>query len=303
VPAAIVVLAAIALLVQWWRDASAAAAERAAVLAAAESAAAASPPDAQELSRVMARLQQLPDSDSARDLLAAAARVELARDRSDRAFALFASLATQPGASADEQRLGAAILLRQHEAAAGDQSSAAGLLRQALALADSAGAGGTDADLLRGWQAASRLGDAEAKARFAALLRDRHGDSPAARLLQVVDSFDPKMPLADLEALRAEFPSVPAELDAMRVLVVLQGGDVRGAVEAADALLRRAPGLFAARMAAMAVFHACALGHAAESAERQHWIDRRNGQLDWLLARAGGEDPNRGRWEAMRASR
>jgi hypothetical protein len=120
--------------------------------------------------------------------------------------------------------------------------------------------------------------------------------------VEVAASFDAeKSSLADLDALRTRFAAPPGELDAMRVLAVLGKGDVKGAVAAADALLARMSGVLAARMAAMTVFHVCAIGNPERSAEREFWIGRRNDQLDWLLQRTYARESHE-LWARMRST-
>jgi hypothetical protein len=261
------------------------------------------PVDGSELSRLVARLQKLPDHDSARDLLAATARIELARDRAERAFAVFGTLASQPGASPDEQRLGAAILLRWHETGGGDASAAAGLLAQVIAFSEAAYQDGRDpADLLRAWQAATRLSRAEMASGFAKRIAEAHPDSPAAQLVQLAQKFEPSM-AREVEAVAAAFPVPPVELDAMRVAVVLQSGAVDRAVASAEALLARAPSVLSSRWVVAAVFHVCTIGKPEGSAERQQWATRRNAHLDWLLEHAPAEDRRRDQWAKTRAER
>lgn len=275
---------------------------RAALLASIDREIKATPVDGSELSRLVVQLQKLPDHETASDLLAAFARIELARDRPERALALFGNRASAPGASPAEQGLGAEILLRVQESGAHD-ATATGLLRQAVAFAQAAyEASGDPGDLLRAWQAASRLGDDPAAKDVAARLVERHGGSPAARLVQLAASFDPANAAA-VAALRTEFARVPVELEAMHVLAVLQSTALEDAAAAAEALLLRGAGVLAARWAAALVFQACALTYAEGSAERGSWVARRDTQLDWLLANSPPGDVRRGTWNDLRNRR
>ncbi|MBX3462435.1 MAG: hypothetical protein KF830_04650 [Planctomycetes bacterium] len=300
---ALALLALVAVVLVWRSllQRSEAAAARAELLRQVAAATERAEPEPGELSRLAALLAQEPERDEAADLLAAAARIELARQRPERAQALFGTRAATPGASPIEQGLGAEILLQLQQAGTGDATAAAGMLRQAEAFALRAHeASGDPLDLLRAWQAASRLGVKEAVDRHRDALQRLAADSPAARLAQLAATFDPSLPLRDLEALRAEFLRVPPELEAMRVLLVLQSGDVRGATAAAEAILLRAPGVLTVRWAAALVFHAAALAYPTDSAERAGWRQRRNHQLDWLLERAPADDGRRPQWDRMR---
>jgi hypothetical protein len=303
-PILLVLLALAALLWKWQQDRTDAAEAREQLVAQVVSAAGRAEPDSQELSLLAALLAKYPDRDTAPDLLAAAARIELARNRPERAEALFATRAAHPAASPAEQGLGAEILLRVQAAGVGDAAAATGKLRQAKAYAERAfEASGDPDDLLRAWQAASRLQDQAAVADAAGRLQAIAAESPAARLAQLAAQFDPSLPLARIDGLRGAFAVRPPELEAMHVLLLLQSGDVRGASLAAEALLLRAPGVLAVRWSATLVFHACVLGQQPGSGERAQWLDRRNHQLDWLLQNAPADDSRRSQWDTMRSAR
>ena len=291
VPLAIVLLAVAGIVVKAYTASAAVDAERSQLIADIESEVQKQPVDSSELSKLVVRLQKQPDHETAPDLLAAAARIELARDHPKRAVDLFGALASQPGASAVEQRLGARILLRWHETGGGgDASAAAGLLQQVLAFSEAAYADGRDpADLLRAWQAATRLWRTDVASGFARQILDEHAESPAARLVQLDRSFVERSSQPgiahDVEAVAGAFAVAPLEVDAMRVLVVLGGSDVERALAGAKALLTRAPGVWASHYVAAVVYHACSLSQPEGSAERQQWADLRNAQLDWMLER------------------
>ncbi len=287
----------------WWQQRQTAADERARLLADVAKAVAAAPPDRDELSRLMAGLQKLPDRDTARDLQAAEARIELARERPERAYAAFASLARQPGASPVDQGLGARILLAWDQSGASDLATARGTLLEAATMAASAfAASGDVADLQCAWLAALRAPDANAAKGYAQQMTQQFGATPAGRLVAASDAF-PNVDRGTLAKLLDELSPPPVELAAMDVLLVLQGGDVKAAVAAADRLLVTAPGVIAARWSTVAVFHACAFAAAADSPDRAEWLARRDGQLDWLLQRAPADDPRRARWVELRAQR
>lgn len=303
-PIVLVLLAVAVLLWQNLQQRAAAAEARLQLVAQVASATDRAEPDLQELSRLAAALAKYPDHETAADLLAAAARIELARNRPERAEVLFGNLAANPAATPAEQGLGAEILLRVQAAGIGDASAATRRLRQAQAYAERAfEASGDPDDLLRAWLAASRLQDQAAVTRCAERLQAVAAGAPAAELTQLAAQFDVTLPLPRIEALRAGFTVPPPELEAMRVLLVLQSGDVRGASLAAEALLLRSPGVLAVRWAAALVFHACALGESAGSGARAQWVERRNHQLDWLLQNAPADDKRRAQWDRMRGER
>jgi hypothetical protein len=307
VPLAVVLLAVAGIVVKAYTASAAADSERAQLIADIESEVQKQPLDSSELSKLVVRLQKLPDHETARDLLAAAARIELARDHPKRAVDLFGALASQPGASAAEQRLGARILLRLHETGAGgDVSAAGGLLQQVMAYSEAAYADGRDpADLLRAWQAATRLWRLDAASGFGKRILEEHADSPAGRLVQLDSTFVERSSEPgigrEVEAVAAAFVAAPVEVDAMRVLVVLGAQDAERAVTAAKTLLTRAPGVWACHWVAALVYHVCSLAQPGGSAERQQWVDLRNAQLDWLLERV--PEDQRERYVKMRAEK
>ena len=307
VPLAILLLAVAGIVVKTYTASAAVDAERAQLIADIESEVQKQPLDGSELSKLVVRLQKQPDHETAPDLLAAAARIELARDHPKRALDLFGALASQPGASPVEQRLGARILLRWHETGGGgDVSAAAGVLQQVMAFSEAAYADGRDpADLLRAWQAATRLWRTDLASGFARRILEEHAESAAARLVQLDRTFierssEPGI-AREVEAVAGAFAVAPLEVDAMRVLVVLGGNDVERALAGAKALLTRAPGVWASHWVTAVVYHACSQGKPEGNAERQQWVELRNAQLDWMLERV--PEDQREPWVKMRAER
>jgi hypothetical protein len=291
--------------VRAWQDAAARAEARAVLLAdVAVATAEGQRADATRLSNLMAGLRQQADHETSAELLRAQAAIELARDRAERADRLFGTTAASPTASPADRRLGARILLRRHEGFAGDAAAANAMLQRALSMAELAYADSGDVrDLFRCWQAQKRLGQHASATEVAARLAARHAGSLEAQLVALVDAFDPVQSAAAVRSLATQFVEAPVELEAMRVLVELQGGDVPAAVAAADALLLRAPGIMVARYAAALVFHTCAIALPAESTDRASWLQRRDQQLDWLVERAPADEPQRQAWAALRALR
>jgi hypothetical protein len=303
-PLVLVVLAGGFFAFQAFQARSEAAAARRQLLEDVERATRARPLDSDELSRLVARMQKFDDFATARDLVAATVRVEMARGRVDRAAELFAPVANQPGATPAEQRLAAIVWLRRHEAGLPDRTAATAELQQAIEFAENAYADGQDAaDLTVAWLAASRLPDHTRADRFADQLRTGHASSPGCKLANATRDFRLDMPRGDLEVLRREFDAPPAEIDAMLALVVLQAGDLPGAVAIVDPCMQRAPGVLAVRWAAALVFHTCALGSPEGSDQRTSWRARRDAQLDWLVQQAPADDERRPQWAAMREAR
>lgn len=257
--------------------------------------------DDSELSRLMSRIRGLEDHATAPDLLAAQARIELFRDRPERAVELFASVASEPGAAPADQGLAARILLRRHEAGLPNRGDAVLMLEQALAFADLAHAHSNDPeDLMRCWLAAMRLADKERIDEFAERIVAEHPESTAARFVRFWREFSLTSSLDDLELVRRDFEVPPAELDAMLALLMLTGNDLDGAVSLVESLLARFAGVVEVRVTAALVFHACVEGSPEGSPQRAQWAARRNAQLDWLLEQARPDDDRRPRWAATR---
>lgn len=302
VPLLLAVVAAGYFVFQWLQGRSERAELRAQLLQDVQTAASKRPVETDELSRLMAKLTKFDDFETDRDLLAAQARIELARGRVDRAFEMFAPIASQPGATPAEQRLAASLGLRRHQQGLPDRATAAGALAQVLQFADTAYRDGQDpADLTVAWLAAMRLADTARADALAGQLLANHAASPGAKLVQMLREFREDRPRRELDELRAEFDDAPGEIDAMTSLVVLQSGDLTGALSVAEGALLRASGLLAVRWAAALVFHARALGESEPA--RAQWLARRDAQLDWLAERAPEDDDRRPRWASMRAVR
>jgi hypothetical protein len=263
------------------RHSQAHAAQREAALAATTAALTQRPVDADAIGRCVASLRKIVGFDDDRELRAAEAQLELARDRAEVAEERFVSLAAEPGASIAEQRLAARILLRRHEADLGDR--AAGALANVFGYSSAAyQADRRPADLLRAWQAAERLGRSDDAKRCAADLARDHAGSAEHRFVAAAMAFGANTGIAEAEQSLAGLEDVPAEFAAMAAQAQLLAGDVPAAVRTVDAALARSPGLALVRTVAANVFHACALGSAAGSADRATWAARRDAQLDWL---------------------
>ncbi|MCC7396077.1 MAG: hypothetical protein IT455_03320 [Planctomycetes bacterium] len=288
----------------WWRGVAAASEQRRQVVAEATEALAAEVPDENVLSRLMAALDKLPDADSAADLRAIAARIELVRGRPERADARFGAVAASPAATAADQRLGALILLRRAERESAEAAVHSGWLRQVAAYAQRAYDDGREpADLLMVWLARERLGEHAAATAVAATLQAAHADSAAAQLAALATAFRSEDGVRPIDQVARQFPVPPPEIEAMRVVVALQQRDLAGALSRAETLLLQAPGVFAVRQSAALVFHAAVLASAEGAAERAGYVERRDAQLDWLAARAPADEPQRQVWDGWRRQR
>lgn len=258
------------------------------------------PIDSGAMSRLMARLDKLEGADGDPQVAFARGRIELARDRVDRAYEAFATVGTRPEADEAERRLLVAILMRKHQAGSADPAQAIGWLRDAAERA-AAIAERNDSvdDWFVAWQTAVRLEDQAAvdRARERLLAMDR--ESRPARLAGAAATFRPDGPADELHALRGEFGKAPPELLAMIALAQLQAGELPKAVAEIEAVLLAAPGLLAVRWCAALVYHACALG-SSTAEQAAGWRSRRDAQLDWLERNAGPEDARRPTWTAMR---
>lgn len=280
------------------RQSQAHAAQREAALAATTAALAQRPVDADAIGRCVASLRKVVGFDDDRELRAAEAQLELARDRAEVAEERFVALAAEPGASIAEQRLAARILLRRHEADLGDR--AAGMLATVSRYSEASyQADRRPADLLRAWQAAERDGRTDDAKRCAADLARDHADSAEHRFVAAALAFDGSG-IGAAEQSLAGLDDAPAEFSAMAAQAQLVAGDVPAAVRTVDAALARSPGLLLVRTVAANVFHACALGSAAGSADRANWAARRDAQLDWLERRPGLADERRAFLRSLR---
>ena len=281
------------------RASRALAAEREATLAATAAALAQRPIDADAIGRCLASLHKIEDFDGDRELRAAEAQLELLRDRAEVAEERFVPLAAEPGASIAEQRLAARILLRRHEADLGDRAD--GVLANVWTYSSAAyQADRRPADLLRAWQAAARLGRTDDAKRCVADLARDHADSAEHRFVAAALAFGADSGIAAAQQSLAGLEDSPAEFAAMAAQAQLVAGDVPAAVRTVDAALARSPGLASVRTVAANVFHACALGSAAGSADRAQWAARRDAQLDWLERRPDLGDERRAYLRSLR---
>jgi hypothetical protein len=299
--AGLLVVGLLGLGAQRWAAAREQAEQRATLLADVDAALASAPLDADQLSRLVAKLRSEPDHANDRALGFAEARIEFARGRAERARDLFLERALEPGARAAEQAFGAQLLLRLHDNGAASGKSPSDLLAPAANLAESSYAATRDPeDLLRAWQAAERNGEHERAKAFAATLAADHADSAPARFVALAVAFDPAAGSQPIERALAGLALPPAEGRAMVAFAQLQAGDLAAAAATCDDAVARAPGVAVVRFAAAVTFHACALGCAEGSPDRAAWQKRRDVHIDWLLAEPGVDADRLARVRAMR---
>ncbi|MCR9247916.1 MAG: hypothetical protein NXI31_23040 [bacterium] len=260
-------------------------------------------PDTEELARLVARIKEFEDHATAPDLAAAHARIELHRDRSERAAELFLPIASTPGARPEHCGLAARILTRRHESGLPDRGSAVVMLEQILEFAERAyGSSGSSEDLLFCWLAAMRLSDKARTIQFAERLTGDHPGSAATEFVELSNGFGPTTELDAIDRVRNQFARPQAELEAMLALAMHFQKDLPGAIAQVEKTLSAFPGVVEVRVVAAAVFAACAAGTAEQAGGNASWVRRRNAQLDWLLENAASEDPRRQGWVTARGS-
>lgn len=299
--AAVLALAVAGFAAQQWLAGREVRERRDAWLADVDATLASDPIDTAALSRLVALLRKLPEHDTDRELRFAEARIELARDRADRARELVLDLAIGPSAQPAEQSLGARILLRLHENGVAAGQSSEELLGPASALAGAAARSTNDPyDLLREWQAAERAGKHDRAKEAAATLAAEHAGSAAARFVALAAAFDPAAGPRPVLDVLADCRPEPIEGRAMLAFAQLQTGDLAAATATCEAALAQAGGVAVVRFAAAITYHACVLGSAEGSPDRDGWVRRRNQHIDWLLAEPGVDDDRRAKVRPLR---
>lgn len=290
----------------WWQEGASRAARRSQLLADVRTELASERPDMDRLGDLMAGLMMLDDAETAPELLAARAEIELLRGRAERAYRLFGSVADSPGATPAEQRLGARIQLARQDGFAGDTASSQAMLEQVIAFSSRAydEGGGDAADAFRAWQACKRLWSHDRAAAFAAKLEATHPGSKERRLVALSASFDPVRDEVAVRDLVVDFGDAPpAELFALQTVMTLLSGAVPDALQRAERDLNRFAGVGGVRFALAIVLHACVQGKPAGSLDRASFVERRDAQLTWLEERAPAGESLRAQWQQMRAVR
>jgi len=290
----------------WWQEDASRAARREQLVADVQAELQRESPDMDRLGDLMAGLMMLDDAETASDLLAARAEIQLLRGRAERAYRIYGSVADSPSATPAEQRLGARIQLARQDGYAGDAASAQAMLEQVVAFSRRAydEGGGAAADAFRAWQACKRLWSHERAAAFAAELAATHPDSKEHRLVALTSSFDAVRDRVAVKDLALDFEGrAVAELAALEIATTLQSGAVPAALQLAERNLNRFAGVAGVRFALAIVLHACVLGKDAGSFDRASFAERRDEQLKWLEARAPADEALRAQWQQMRAVR
>ncbi len=255
-------------------------------------------------SRLMAQLLELGQEDH--EARVVCGRLELLRGRPERAVELLRPT-LQDTASEAALRAATQAWLLHCERAAGDAGTRRALLADGLGFAERAAAlSGTADDWFRCWQAAVRLGDAEAAARAltalasvdAGGLRERTATMIAG--MQSPDSTPPAMEaVADLAL---SWGQPPLELRLLECGMRIAQNDLVVALRLADEATAEAPNRFEARNLAATAHHSAAM-QTAEGPERDRHIKIRDAQIEWLDANAEADDARRPTWLSWRQAR
>lgn len=262
-------------------------------------------PDQDRLGDCMTQLLMLEGASTDPVILQLRAEVEIARGRPDEAYRLFGAIGESPTAKAEQREVLARIQIARQDSFNGSDAAAREMLRQALSCSEAAYAhSGAVGDLFRAWQASRRLWDrARAKA-LAEQLAARHSGSREHRLVEIYDALDQTTDAVAVEDLLIDFgESLPAELAALRTAMLFFSNDLPAALAQARKDLNRFAGVGRVRFVLAAVLQAHVLSFPAGSSDRASYVDQRDEQLDWLLARAPQSEPQRKQWTAMRAVR
>lgn len=285
-----------------FQEASQRAEERKAAIAEAESLLAAD--KAGDSSRVVAQLLDLGPGDQ--EARALCARLELQRGRPERAVELLRPTLQQDAAEST-LRVAAEAWLSHSERAPGDAGARRALLVEGLGFAERAAASsGAEADWFVCWQAATRLGDADASARAAAALDSFDPDGLRARTAKMIlDMQKPDSAPPSLEAvsgLSASWGKAPLELRLLECGMRIATNDLEVALRLADEAVAEAPNRFEARNLAATAHHSAAM-QAEEGPGRERHVRIRDAQIDWLDANADADDSRRPTWLSWRQAR
>jgi hypothetical protein len=245
------------------------------------------PRDRDALQNELRRVEELSRAGSDARLVVARARLEHALGRAQ-AWDTIAGLALSPAAGADELLAAAEIVAARFYVSGKDEDSGRALELVERCLA----AGGDSRAALLGWQLASKAGRSADAARFAGVLEQQFGGSPAARLVLALQRFDPVQPESTraLEALEAEFDDPPAELQlalAMHALQSAEPGTLDDGLRRLESVLTTHAAWIELRNAAAVAFH-----KRGRQPERDH-------HLRWLLQNAPADDPRRSTWSQL----
>lgn len=304
VPAALLLLGGAAFAFVQFRAAAGAAEARARLLADVDAAAAKDPVDGDELQRLMTQLKKLEDGETSAEVLAARARIHLARDQAEAAWKVFGSVATAPSADARAQGLGARILLRVNAAGIADGALAVGQLEEVVRLAEASyRESHAPDDLLRAWLAAERAGEHERSAGFARQLAADHAEAPECAYVAFAAAFDPGKGVAAVDKAAQGLSPVPVEAQALRALAQLKANDLEGATRTAEQALAHGGGVGDVRWAAAVAFHFRVLASPEGSEERAGWAQRRDEQLAWIQHQPWVDEARKQQCRAMRDQR
>lgn len=272
-----------------------------AVLAEVDRALAAPDPGAQDWSHLVAQLEQL--AGEGERVAVAKARIELVRGRPERAAEHLRTV-LQGSVALPVLRLAREIWRRRLATVGKNPSDRAAVAREAQGYAERAAAEGKTADdEFLAWQAAVRAGDSAAAKVHAEALRAFPESLPARTVAWIEAAEQGQQPAGDLDALLAEWPQPPVELELWRAIRALVQQDYRAAVREASALSEAAPQLVDVRNWAAAAYQALALSLPPVDPDRVQHLRVRDAHLDWLDKYAPTADPRRVRWLEMRQQR
>ena len=262
-------------------------------------------PDRDSLGDCITQLLMLEGASTDPLLLQLRAEVEIARDRPDEAYRLFGAIGESPTAAVKQREVLARIQIARQERFNGGDAASREMLRQALRCSEAAYAESGDVeDVFRAWQASRRLWDRPRAKEFAEQLAAQHAGSREHRLVEIYDTLDQNSDAVAVEDLLIDFgANVPAELAALRTTMLFFSKDLPAALAQSREDLNRFAGVGRVRFVLAAVLQAHVLSFPVGSLDRAGYVEQRDAQLDWLLARAPESEPQRQRWTAMRAVR
>lgn len=250
-------------------------------------------PPSSELSSLVTRIRAIDGHESDRRFVIALAQIERVRGRYQAAWDLLLPFATAGDANTAELREGALLSLELH-AHSGDRQAG----RRAMDLAGHAYASSRQAaDLLVAWQAARRTYAVDDRDLIADRMKTEQPETKEWKLIAGLAKVETAK-VADLVELAADFPVEPLEIGIARTVLLLLGGQPADAVNEADRLCQRAPGVADVRNFAAAASLALAQQEGTPEATRQALRAKAASHLEWLLKNAP-EDGRRGEWTRL----
>ena len=249
-------------------------------------------PDREAIANLVREIGKDPAAESEPRLVRARARLELLADRPQRARDILVTMALDPSAAPEDQRLLAEILLRLYGLTGKSDDASMGL-RLAERHFE---ASGEARSLFLAWQFARREGRGDEDARLADRLAREAGTAIESRVVASLRALDVERGEPSLSALlelERDLGRAEPELDWAITLMQLKSGqpaDLDAAYDRVREALRTAATWLDLRYTAAIACHARGLG------------EERDRHLDWLLERAP-TDPRAPTWRQLRESR